>query len=233
MTLNLLHLKGFSIYEQLLLEETLLRTDTRNWCIINAGSTVSIVMGISGKKEELIDCNRAAQDAIPIIRRFSGGGTVIVDENTLFVTLICQKQIHTFPAYPEPILRWHEGLYADVFKSPLFSLRENDFVIGDKKCAGNAQYIKKERWLHHTSFLWDYCPLRMSYLFLPKKTPQYRKERAHTEFLCRLAGFFSSQEEFITHLKTALSQRFSLKLRQIDEVQSELKLPERLSTVLI
>ena len=50
----------YPIYDQLLLEEALLRSDTRNWCIISEGSPPAIVMGISGKKHELIDCARAA-----------------------------------------------------------------------------------------------------------------------------------------------------------------------------
>src|ERR1700722_19149884 len=111
MTFHFLHLSQYPIYDQLLLEEALLRSDARNWCLINEGTPTAIVMGISGKKEELIDTARAQEDRIPVIKRFSGGGTVIVDENTFFVTFICQKEIHDFSPYPEPILRWHEGLY--------------------------------------------------------------------------------------------------------------------------
>lgn len=232
MTLHFLRLSNYPIYDQLLLEETLLRTDRRNWCIINEGSPQAIVMGISGKKEELIDCERARRDGIPMIKRFSGGGTVIVDENTLFVTFIFQKELHDFPAYPEPILRWHENLYCEVFNNELFHLKENDFVVGDKKCGGNAQYIKKDRWLHHTSFLWDYCTEKMSYLLHPKKTPQYRQQRAHADFLCRIAPLFPSKNAFIDALKTALSSRFSIELCAIDEVISTLIEPDRKATVL-
>lgn len=46
---KLLHLQKVPILRQLLLEEALLRADTRNWCIINNGTSVpAIVMGISG-----------------------------------------------------------------------------------------------------------------------------------------------------------------------------------------
>src|ERR1043165_8469940 len=95
-------LKSYPIYEQLLLEERLLRSDTSNWWLINEGSPPANVMGISGKTEEMVDCAKAADNGIPLIKRFSGGGTVVVDENTLFITFICQKQAHPFPAYPEP-----------------------------------------------------------------------------------------------------------------------------------
>ena len=45
-----------------------------------------------------------------------------------------------------------------------FSLRENDYVLGAHKIGGNAQSIVKGRWVHHTSFLWDFDPAKMRYL---------------------------------------------------------------------
>jgi lipoate---protein ligase len=232
MKFNLLRLRHFPIYEQLLLEEGLLRTDSGNWCLINEGSTPSIVMGISGKKEELVDCTKAAKAGIPLIKRFSGGGTVVVDENTLFVTFISQKEIHNFPAYPEPIMKWTEGIYRDAFTHPEFHLRENDFVIGHKKCGGNAQYIRKERWLHHTSFLWDYCPERMQHLLLPKKMPSYRLERSHGEFLCRMVEFFPCKEQVIEQLILALQKKYSVNNVSLEEALRAAGNPTRRSTML-
>ncbi len=47
----------------------------------------------------------------------------------------------------------------------LFSLKENDYVFyDDKKIGGNAQTLTSGRWVHHTSFLWDFDPLNMGYL---------------------------------------------------------------------
>jgi lipoate---protein ligase len=228
--MNLLRLKSYPIYEQLLLEEMLLRSDTGNWCLINEGSTPAIVMGISGKKEELVDCAMAAQQGIPLIKRFSGGGTVIVDEDTLFVTFICQKHLHDFSAYPEPILRWTEALYREALQHPEFRLRENDYAISDRKFGGNAQYIKKDRWLHHTSFLWDYSSEKMQYLLHPKKMPAYREGRSHEEFLCRLSEYFSDKEEVIDRIVGAIEKRFSIQRISLEEALAKRSEPVRLST---
>jgi lipoate---protein ligase len=210
-------LKSYPIYEQLLLEEKLLRGGADNWCIINEGSSPAIVMGISGKKEELIDCKAALQNGIPLIKRFSGGGTVVVDESTLFITFICQKELHPFPAYPEPIMKWTEEIYRDVFLHPEFQLRENDYVFGERKFGGNAQYIKKDRWLHHTSFLWDYAESNMKYLLHPKKTPPYRAGRSHEEFLCRLREFFPQKEDLIERFISELQKRYPLQKSTLEE----------------
>ncbi|MES2344425.1 MAG: lipoate--protein ligase family protein [Chlamydiota bacterium] len=210
MTLHLLHLKDCPIFEQLQMEEALLCSDDRNFCIINEGSSPAIVMGISGKPELLIHKETLDANPIPVIKRFSGGGTVIVDENTLFVTFVFAKSSHSFAAYPEPIMRWTEEIYKDVFALPEFALRENDYVIGERKCGGNAQYIKKQRWLHHTSFLFNFDPHRMDYLLHPPKTPNYRAGRKHSDFLCTLSEHFPTKEHFITALKNTLAQRFIL-----------------------
>lgn len=195
--MNILHLNT-SIDKQLRLEEQLLREDSRNFCLINTGSPPAIVMGISGKAEALVHLDQLP-NSIPLLRRFSGGGTVVVDENTVFVTFICNKGDHDFPAYPEPILRWAESVLAPATKG--LQLRENDFVIGERKCGGNALYIKKDRWLIHTSFLWDYDPNRMALLKHPAKTPKYRQGRSHEEFICRLADHLEDRNAWIAELK--------------------------------
>ncbi len=210
MIIHLIHLKNVSIFDQLLLEEKLLREDSRNFCILNEGSSPAIVMGISGKPEELIHYSKAQELQIPLIQRFSGGGTVVVDKDTLFVTFLCNKEEFSFPAYPERIMKWTETFYHQALELPNFALKENDFVLGDFKCGGNAQYIKKERWLQHTSFLWDFCPKKMESLLLPRKKPKYREDRSHLDFLCTLNNHFSSKEIFFQNIKTTLSKEHTV-----------------------
>ncbi|XP_042420794.1 uncharacterized protein LOC122008934 [Zingiber officinale] len=90
--MNLLRMTTVPILEQLYLEERLLRSSTENWCIINHGTSLpTIVMGISGRPSELVELKSVLRYQIPVIRRFSGGGTVIIDNVTLFVSLICNK----------------------------------------------------------------------------------------------------------------------------------------------
>ncbi len=208
--LHLLHYRHLPIQEQLALEETLLRSSVDNWFILNEGTPVAIVMGISGKVDELVEVSKTTSDNIPILRRFSGGGTVIVDEHTLFATWICQKKLFSFPAFPEPIMRWTATMYQEAFDHPLFQLRENDFVIGEKKIGGNAQYIKKDRWLQHTSFLWDYQPERMQYLKHPPKTPPYRQGRSHEDFLSRLSTHYDCKDRVVAQLKDTAARRWPI-----------------------
>lgn len=209
---DFLHLKDFSIFEQLQLEEGLLRADERNFFIISEGSkNPTIVMGISGKAELLVDPTKRNEQSLSLVRRFSGGGTVVVDEHTLFVTFIASKDIlqgHTFT--PEGIMRWAEAVLKPAFKHTGFHLKENDFVLGEKKCGGNAQYLQKGRFLIHTSFLWDYQKERMDTLLHPSKTPAYRQGRSHEEFVCRLKDHLPSKESLLTDLKEQMQKTFTL-----------------------
>ena len=80
------------------------------------------------KPQELINVPAAQESGIQVIKRFSGGGTVVTDENTVFATVILQTS--ALPAdvecSPRPLMRWSESLYAPVF-SPYgrFNLQEN------------------------------------------------------------------------------------------------------------
>lgn len=232
-SLKLLETSQMPILEQLQLEEALLRADDSHWCLINQGTPPAIVMGISGKPHQLINPIQQKTRPMPIIRRFSGGGTVVVDENTFFVTLICKSQELPVESYPHQILGWTESLYKPIFYPNEFQLVENDYVIGQKKCGGNAQYLCKDRWLQHTSFLWDYQDSYMNYLLMPPKVPDYRKQRDHSDFLCRLKDYLPSKEWIARSLLAGLEERFIVEKVFLEDVKPFLQRPHRKATVLV
>lgn len=228
--MQLLRLHNIPILEQLQIEEALLRADTGDWCLINSGSPAAIVMGISGVPEKLLHVEKVRQDRIPLIKRYTGGGTVFIDPETIFVTFICNTAtFEEVPANPKAIMQWSEKVYKPFF--PNFSLRENDYVFGERKFGGNAQYIQKGRWLHHTSFLWNFDPKNMEYLLLPEKRPAYRADRSHTDFLCTLNSRFSEKAQFLSSLESYL--KTTLSLREGVWKPEILHLPHRKSTVSI
>lgn len=122
--------------------------------------------------KELVDVEKVAKDWIPLIRRFTGGGTVIVDDQTLFTTFIMNAKHAECDPYPRNIMHWSADIFRLVFDDAKnFGLSEHDYTLGNAKIGGNAQAIVKDRWCHHTSFLWSYDPRRMQYLLMPKKRP--------------------------------------------------------------
>jgi len=178
--MRLVTMSGAPILRQLHLEERLLRRTEDNWCIINDSTAfLTIVMGVSGRVSELVEIEPVLRDRVPVVRRFSGGGTVIVDQGTVFVTFICNKSaVEGLQPFPRDIMSWSGQLYGKVFdRFGEFHLRENDYAFSHRKFGGNAQSITKHRWVHHTSFLWDYDVKNMDYLKIPKRAPEYRLVR--------------------------------------------------------
>ncbi len=220
-----LRLQKHSIFEQLQLEEMLLRNDPRNIFILSEGSTIpSIVLGISNAPERHVHLQKASAMNIPLIRRFSGGGTVVVDEGTIFVTIIAHKSLlQGLSLAPEPILHFAKSLFAPTFTTEsVFTLKENDFTLGDKKCGGNALYLKKERFLLHTSFLWTYLPERLSLLKHPPKMPSYRHGRPHEEFVCSIKEHFPSKEVWLTSLEKQMKTLFLLEPIELRELKEQM-----------
>lgn len=209
---RLVRTSGLCILRQLRLEEKLLRSPgAGNWCLLNDGTPDrSVVLGISGKPHQLVDVRRALDDGVRVIKRFSGGGTVIVDRDTQFVTLVMNAAaVPDLALFPRQIMDWTgslyggrpHGVFADV---PGWQLRENDYVIGERKVGGNAQSISKDRWLHHTSFLWDFREETMKFLTNPAKQPRYRANRSHSDFLAPLKTYLPDRNALATRIEAAL-----------------------------
>ncbi|KAF3361840.1 putative lipoate-protein ligase A [Chlamydiales bacterium STE3] len=228
MEINFLRLDKLPIFQQLQIEEALLRTNDENWCIVNSGSAPAIVMGISANPSLVINHPLFLEKPLPVIRRFSGGGTVYIDEQTLFVTFILNGI-----SFPDKMLEWSRDFYRPVFTDLPFFLKENDYALGEKKVGGNAQYFRKNRYLHHTSFLFDFKEENMSYLLYPPKTPVYREGRSHSDFLTKLSLHFPSQEAIVNKIEHELSKRYVMKLNALPRIESFLSLPHRKTTALV
>lgn len=176
-SLKLLRTRNLPVDAMVKLEEALFRSDSGSWCILSqANQSPTVVMGIAGKPEHLLDLPRVRKDGVRVLRRFSGGGTVVVDHNTLFVSFIIDSSssLRKLNLFPREIMRWSEQFYVPVFHrlcrpDAAFKLEDTDYVFGARKFGGNAQALSGKRWVHHTSFLWDYTPQHMQYLLNPEK----------------------------------------------------------------
>jgi lipoate-protein ligase A len=172
-SINVIRLHQVDILRQLHIEELLLRKTNKNFCILNVGQPVeparSIVLGFSGKIHELLNVDLVKSEGVRVVRRYTGGGTVIVDKGTMFVSFVMNSADAGCKPYPREIMTWSaDEIYCPAFNNvgfkDVFSLLENDYTVSNKKIAGNAQTITKNRWVHHTSFLWQFDAKNMELL---------------------------------------------------------------------
>lgn len=251
----LLRLRNVPRLRALRLEEALFRTDKRSWLITSEWddpaaakneaaaaaaheAAQAVVLGISGKPREMVHEDIIAEAGVPLIKRFTGGGTVICDADTLFVTFIAAAEaLPEIAPYPEPILEWTSHIYSDALERcgvDGFRVNANDYCLGELKFGGNAQSISGKRWLHHTSLLWDYQPERMEMLKQPPKQPDYRRNRPHGDFVRGLRSAFATaghdregRSALMEAIVSSTAERFELEPVSQAEAEQATALPHR------
>lgn len=136
----LIYLKNTPIYQQLLVEEALLRCDSRNICLININPPSSIVLGISCNPIEDLFIENVLEDNIPVVRRYSGGGTVYLDQDTIMVSWIISENKPSLS--PQDILLRSYTTYAPIF--PLLLLYKETITSSTlRNLAGMDNTCKK------------------------------------------------------------------------------------------
>jgi lipoate-protein ligase A len=155
----------------------------------------AVVLGAGSRVA--MDVNELAcrTDDIPIRRRSSGGGTVLLGQGCLLFSLVLsydrsQLLREVRSSYQHilgklcPAL---DGLLPDISMAGT-----SDLAAAGQKFSGNSQQRKRRFLLHHGTMLYDFdLSLIDRYLYLPERQPDYRQARPHAAFL----GNLGSQSE--------------------------------------
>jgi lipoate-protein ligase A len=151
----------------------------------------AVVLGATRRMAEEVFLDACKEDAVPVLRRASGGGTVVIGPGALNLTVV-------MPTGAAPGLSSVEGAQRFVLErtaaalrasaGPIDVLGSGDLTLLGRKFAGSAQRRLRHWFLVHTSLLYDFPLDRISrYLKLPPRQPTYRAGRTHNEFLRNLA----------------------------------------------
>jgi lipoate-protein ligase A len=148
-----------------------------------------VVLGSGSRLAEEIDLEQCQRDGVPVCRRASGGGTVMLGPGCLCFSLVV------------PVARlggWHPirspqkvaGPIADALAScagPVRVEAAGDLVYQDRKVGGSAQRKLTTHVLHHGTLLYRFDnQLLERYLHMPSRQPDYRQGRAHSDFVGNL-----------------------------------------------
>ncbi|MDD5680612.1 MAG: lipoate--protein ligase family protein [Candidatus Omnitrophica bacterium] len=149
-----------------------------------------IVLGRISKQEAEVKTEAAAADGIKIIKRRSGGGTVLQGPGCLNYSLILSLEKR--PALMD-IKKSYELILGKItssftgigIKAEFMPL--SDITLSGRKFSGNAQWRRKKYMLHHGTILYRFPIERIEkYIKMPPAEPPYRKGRSHSEFLTNI-----------------------------------------------
>lgn len=225
--MNLLDLSCPSPEENLALDEALLlraeEEDTGETLRFWEPGAVFVVLGYSRRAEEevLLDC--CATDGIPVLRRYSGGGTVLQSRGCLNYSLVMRipkdGPHSTIRGTTASILTLHAGVIQLLLRTTVEVSGESDLTINGRKCSGNAQRRLSKYLLFHGTFLFNADITGMErYLPIPARQPAYRKQRSHHDFLINLPLSAEDIKDALARSWNAAEKNVTLPADRLEEL---------------
>lgn len=171
-----------------------------------------IVLGRSKRETEDVDLKQANIDKISIIRRVTGGGTVLIDEGCIIIDIGFRaknrnKVVDLLLKGNSVLVKALQSLGIPAEVDSLWP----DIKIGNYKICGSSFGIRNTLFLYSASILYKSSTIEKieRYLTMPKRSPDYRQLRSHKEFLISIDKITSfSQSEIVTVLKRELLNAF-------------------------
>ncbi len=149
-----------------------------------------VVLGYFCRLADDADEDACRADGVPILRRVTGGGTVLQGPGCLNFAVVLDMR--ATPALRD-ISRSHRIILDRIAGAlaprcgPVEFHPPNDLAIAGRKFSGNAQRRRRDWLLHHGTLLYDF-PLASVTRCLrePQRQPDYRASRLHDAFLMNL-----------------------------------------------
>jgi lipoate-protein ligase A len=154
-------------------------------------ASVFVVLGYANQLAREVHRETCREHSIPVLRRCSGGGTVLQGPGCLNYSLLLRiaegGPLATIPATNRFVMDRLRDAFVKLAGPEVHVRGHTDLTLGDRKFSGNAQRRKRQFLLFHGSFLLDFdLGLIGKFLAHPPKQPLYRGNRSHQEFLTNL-----------------------------------------------
>ena len=151
----------------------------------------AVVLGMGGRWLEEVVRENATGAGIPVVRRLSGGGPVVLAQGCLNYSLIMpmgfSSQLMTPSSANDWIMDRHRCLCSVLSGLEVERAGCTDLAVGARKFSGNAQKRGGGAVLFHGTFLLNMdLDLVGRLLKEPSCQPEYRHQRTHADFLTNL-----------------------------------------------
>lgn len=150
-----------------------------------------VVLGYANCAAAEVNLEACRARQIPVLRRCSGGGTVLQGPGCLNYALVLRIQdraeLQTIAGTNAVVMNAHRDALAAALGRTVEIQGHTDLVIGHLKFSGNSQRRKRNFLLFHGAFLLNLdLTLVEELLRFPSRQPDYRRNRPHREFLRNL-----------------------------------------------
>jgi lipoate---protein ligase len=150
-----------------------------------------VVLGYANKAETEVNLDACRARKIPVLRRSTGGGTVVQGKGCLNYALVLDirksPQLASITGTNAFIMETHKRALDSVLREKLQVQGHTDLTIEQLKFSGNAQRRRREFLIFHGTFLLAFdLNLIEELLPIPAKQPLYRENRSHRKFLANL-----------------------------------------------
>ena len=159
-------------------------TAARERLLVWESAGPAVVVSRQGEPAAWVHGAACAARGVPLLRRESGGGAVVVGPGCLHVALVLSLDRRPWLADVGCSYDWLLGRVADVLAVDGIAVRASDLALRERKFAGHAQRRVRGALLHHGVLLYDFdLDLVDALLPEPPRRPAWRGDRTHREFL--------------------------------------------------
>ncbi len=150
-----------------------------------------VVVGYANAVGQEVKAEVCREENIPVLRRCTGGGTVLQGPGCLNYTLVLQiggnESLETITQTNLYIMERQREALARILGAPVKVQGHTDLTLNGLKFSGNAQRRKRNALIFHGTFLLEFdLALVEKYLSMPSRQPDYRGNRKHGDFLTNL-----------------------------------------------
>lgn len=184
--------------ENLACDEALLEACEEEWEGADAGvlrfyesPRPFVVVGYGNRVATEVDVDACEAQGIPILRRPSGGGTVVLGPGCLAYALVLRidaaPELGTVTGTNRWVMERNRTAIESVVGRPVWVRGFTDLTLGTLKFSGNAQRRRRRAVLFHGTFLLSMDLEKVAgWLRRPSWEPEYREGREHGEFIVNL-----------------------------------------------
>ncbi len=154
-----------------------------------------VVLGRSSDPRVEVNLDACRREGVPVLRRASGGGTVLAGPGCLMYAVVLGFQELPHLRAVDAAHRHVLGRIAAALAPQVPGIAQagiSDLVLKSKntptlKISGNALRIKREHFLYHGTLLYNFDLSRIGQLLAtPTRVPDYRDQRDHDDFVANL-----------------------------------------------